>query len=207
MRRSVVIDTDPGIDDAVAILLALASPEFDIAGITTVAGFLCLLTHVVVPAAQLGVLASVGLGFVMIAAVSLAPALMAKLPRAKPRPVPVSARSLDAVRASLLRVTQDVSGTAYRALNSSELGFALAAKTGSADLFGRAARDEDGRVRKHAWVAAYAPPEDPAFALVVFVHDTTATSSHGAVYVAREFLDQPEVRAFLAAAGVAEGER
>lgn len=38
MRRSVVIDTDPGIDDAVAILLALASPEFDVAGITTVAG-------------------------------------------------------------------------------------------------------------------------------------------------------------------------
>ena len=37
-RRKVVIDTDPGIDDAVAILLALKSPEFDVAGITTVAG-------------------------------------------------------------------------------------------------------------------------------------------------------------------------
>lgn len=36
--RKVVIDTDPGIDDAVAILLALKSPEFDVAGITTVAG-------------------------------------------------------------------------------------------------------------------------------------------------------------------------
>jgi purine nucleosidase len=33
-----VIDTDPGIDDAVAILFALSSPVFDIAGITTVAG-------------------------------------------------------------------------------------------------------------------------------------------------------------------------
>lgn len=38
MSRLVVIDTDPGIDDAVAILLALWSPEFDIRGITTVAG-------------------------------------------------------------------------------------------------------------------------------------------------------------------------
>lgn len=37
-RRKVVIDTDPGIDDAVAILLALRSPELDIAGISTVAG-------------------------------------------------------------------------------------------------------------------------------------------------------------------------
>jgi purine nucleosidase/pyrimidine-specific ribonucleoside hydrolase len=33
-----VIDTDPGIDDAIAILFALASPEFSIAGITTVGG-------------------------------------------------------------------------------------------------------------------------------------------------------------------------
>lgn len=36
--RKIIIDTDPGQDDAVAILLALASPELDILGITTVAG-------------------------------------------------------------------------------------------------------------------------------------------------------------------------
>lgn len=36
--RKVIIDTDPGIDDAVAILLALKSAEFDVIGITTVAG-------------------------------------------------------------------------------------------------------------------------------------------------------------------------
>ena len=34
----VVIDTDPGIDDAVAILFALSSPAFEVLGITTVAG-------------------------------------------------------------------------------------------------------------------------------------------------------------------------
>jgi purine nucleosidase/pyrimidine-specific ribonucleoside hydrolase len=33
-----IIDTDPGIDDAIAILLALASPEIRVLGITTVAG-------------------------------------------------------------------------------------------------------------------------------------------------------------------------
>lgn len=33
-----VIDTDPGIDDAVAILFALSSPALDILGVTTVAG-------------------------------------------------------------------------------------------------------------------------------------------------------------------------
>jgi purine nucleosidase len=36
--RATIIDTDPGIDDAVAILAALASPELDVLGITTVAG-------------------------------------------------------------------------------------------------------------------------------------------------------------------------
>ena len=37
-KYNVVIDTDPGIDDAVALLLALNSPELDILGITSVAG-------------------------------------------------------------------------------------------------------------------------------------------------------------------------
>lgn len=38
MARPIIIDTDPGQDDAVAILLALASPELDLLGLTTVAG-------------------------------------------------------------------------------------------------------------------------------------------------------------------------
>ncbi|MGQ3210337.1 nucleoside hydrolase [Shinella sp.] len=36
--RKIIIDTDPGQDDAAAIMLALGSPELDILGITTVAG-------------------------------------------------------------------------------------------------------------------------------------------------------------------------
>lgn len=38
MPRPIIIDTDPGIDDAVAILLALASPELDVLGLVAVAG-------------------------------------------------------------------------------------------------------------------------------------------------------------------------
>jgi purine nucleosidase/pyrimidine-specific ribonucleoside hydrolase len=41
-RPRVLIDTDPGVDDAVAILLALASPEIDVVAITTVAGNVAL---------------------------------------------------------------------------------------------------------------------------------------------------------------------
>ena len=37
-RHRIVIDTDPGVDDAAAIWLALASPEIEVLGITVVAG-------------------------------------------------------------------------------------------------------------------------------------------------------------------------
>jgi inosine-uridine nucleoside N-ribohydrolase len=36
--QKIIIDTDPGIDDALAIFLALASPELDVVGLTTVFG-------------------------------------------------------------------------------------------------------------------------------------------------------------------------
>ena len=38
MTVPVIIDTDPGIDDAIAIALAAASPELEIIGVTTVSG-------------------------------------------------------------------------------------------------------------------------------------------------------------------------
>ena len=40
MRRTaqIVVDTDPGVDDAVAILMLLSDPRFDIVGMTTTAG-------------------------------------------------------------------------------------------------------------------------------------------------------------------------
>jgi uridine nucleosidase len=38
MARQIIIDTDPGVDDAMAIFLALASPELDVIGLTTIFG-------------------------------------------------------------------------------------------------------------------------------------------------------------------------
>lgn len=38
MTRAIIIDTDPGIDDAIAILLALAAAEFEVLGLVAVAG-------------------------------------------------------------------------------------------------------------------------------------------------------------------------
>ena len=38
MATRIILDTDPGHDDAIALLLALASPELELLGLTTVAG-------------------------------------------------------------------------------------------------------------------------------------------------------------------------
>ena len=38
MKRKIIIDTDPGVDDTMAILLALKSPELDLIGLTTIFG-------------------------------------------------------------------------------------------------------------------------------------------------------------------------
>jgi inosine-uridine nucleoside N-ribohydrolase len=38
VTTKIVLDTDPGHDDAIALLLALASPELDVLGVTTVSG-------------------------------------------------------------------------------------------------------------------------------------------------------------------------
>lgn len=38
MARKIIIDTDPGVDDALAIFLALSCPEIDVVGLTTIFG-------------------------------------------------------------------------------------------------------------------------------------------------------------------------
>jgi cell division protein FtsI/penicillin-binding protein 2 len=99
------------------------------------------------------------------------------------------------VRAALVDVAETVGGTAYDALNEREVGIRMAAKTGSADLTATAQMSPDGvqRVRKHTWVSGWLPAERPLAVLVVFVQDTLQTSSHTAIWVARQFLRRPEV--------------
>ncbi len=125
-----------------------------------------------------------------------------ELPPAAASELELSERSLEFVREALERVASDAHGTAHTALAPDVLGIPLAVKTGSADLTSR--EDADGRrkVQKHTWVGGWIPPEDPRCVFVVFEHDTSATSSHGAVYLARQFLRQPEVLRWLAQAGV-----
>ncbi len=53
-------------------------------GITTIAGMLCLLTHIIIPAEQMGVLAAVGVGYALIGSLLFIPAMLSILPKSKP---------------------------------------------------------------------------------------------------------------------------
>ncbi len=116
--------------------------------------------------------------------------------------LPYSEQNLDIVRKAMWGVCNDREGSAYDVLSVSDLGFAMAAKTGSADLESRQNADGESVVSKHTWLAGWAPAEDPQIVFCMFVYDTIATSSHSSVYVAQQLFRDPDVRAFLEARGV-----
>ena len=97
---------------------------------------------------------------------------------------------------AMFDVAASSEGSAHRALSREELGFAMAVKTGSADV--TAATDASNRVVKHTWVSGWFPAEKPIAILVVFEYRTTQTSSHSAVWLARQFLKRPAVEAWIA---------
>jgi cell division protein FtsI/penicillin-binding protein 2 len=55
---------------------------------------------------------------------------------------------------------------------------------------------EAKKLRKHTWVAGWFPVEAPRAVLVVYLHDVSETSSHTAVFVAAQFLEQAAVKKF-----------
>jgi len=119
-------------------------------------------------------------------------------------PIELDPAALEFVRDALRQVVNsDDAQRTGRVLGREHLGYDVAAKTGSADLAtGKRLLHDVLRVPKHTWVAGWAPARDPELVFVVFVHDTLATASHGAVYLARELLRQPEVLVHLREAGV-----
>ncbi|MDG1051630.1 MAG: penicillin-binding transpeptidase domain-containing protein, partial [Planctomycetota bacterium] len=119
----------------------------------------------------------------------------------------IAPRHLATVHAALSRVVTEGFGK-ERGLLAHQLGFTLAAKTGSADYrrgmvppsnFPDApSADFEKGMRKHTWLAGWFPAEAPRFVITVYVHDTSATASHSAAYVARKFLRSSAVQQLMA---------
>lgn len=118
--------------------------------------------------------------------------------------IPLSRESLEVVRAAMRGVVERGSASG-KGLSAEELGFTLAAKTGSADYrtmsdaYRAQLRLLDGsrpEMRKHAWFVGYFPYEDPLAVVVVYCHDVGVTSAHSAVHLAAQFLKSPAVQAY-----------
>jgi hydrophobe/amphiphile efflux-3 (HAE3) family protein len=70
-------------DLAKGIFQSLSKPIL-LAGLTTIAGMLCLFGHIIIPARQLGILASFGIVFALSASLFFIPAVVSFLPKGKP---------------------------------------------------------------------------------------------------------------------------
>jgi penicillin-binding protein 2 len=167
-----------------------------------------------------------GLGFIEATPMQVARAtaglLTGKLPelridrRIGDAPTPHAARDLGLspatqayIRDALVAtITHEKGGTAYdKGLDRASLGFSFACKTGTADTqpFKKTPELtpadrfalEQGKMRKHAWIAGWFPVDDPKAVLVVYLHDVSETASHTAVYVASQFLRSAAVKKFL----------
>ena len=125
------------------------------------------------------------------------------------RALGLSDASLALVRSAMEGVVADPEGSAHgKGLDARTLGFTVAAKTGSADYAAiRKSLDasdvemelaSEGRVRKHTWVAGWFPADRPRAVFVIYLHDLLYTSSHTAVHVAAQFLQEEAVKSWLA---------
>jgi len=128
--------------------------------------------------------------------------------------LPIDDVHLVRIRSALHAVVHDTKGSAHdKGISPEDIGVMIAGKTGSADYREIPAGTSelpplpDGEpredyMRKHTWFAGYLPSNAPRFVLVVFMHDTAATASHSATYIAGQFLRLPEVKFYLEREGL-----
>lgn len=103
-------------------IIALTRPILA-TGFTTMAGLLSLLSHLIIPAKQMGVLAACGVAFAMVGSLAFIPAVLAVLPRAKP--IAVATGSPDASNSMLERTLSSLGRGVARHPRPILLGFVL----------------------------------------------------------------------------------
>ncbi|MBX2797046.1 MAG: MMPL family transporter [Myxococcales bacterium] len=115
------------------VVLLDLGPPVAAAGITTMAGLLCLTTHIVVPGRQLGVLAAAGVGFALLCSLFFIPAVLAVMPVPKPLASLADESGPRGLERLLERVARMVAGNPWRVIAAVAL-FSLGSATGFAWL-------------------------------------------------------------------------
>ncbi|MDD4645528.1 MAG: MMPL family transporter [Bacteroidales bacterium] len=85
-RYQEILKREPGISRSglMAELSAALSRPILLCALTTIAGVLALLTHIIVPAREVGVLSAIGISWALILSLTYIPAMLGILPRSKP---------------------------------------------------------------------------------------------------------------------------
>ncbi len=89
------------------MVISLGKPIL-IAGLTTMAGMLCMLGHILIPAWQMGILAAIGIAIALLASLLLVPAISSLLPKPKPIATPANTRSNSGLVNKLLILVENL---------------------------------------------------------------------------------------------------
>lgn len=89
------------------MLTSLGKPIL-IAGLTTIAGMLCMLGHILIPAWQMGILAAIGIAVALLSSLLLIPAISSLLPKPKPLATPANTESNKGLVKKLLNTIGDL---------------------------------------------------------------------------------------------------
>jgi len=118
--------------------------------------------------------------------------------------LPFPPEHIEIVRAAMQSVANDVGGTAYAASQLKLGPITMAGKTGSAQVrsYGAGGRNTDNlewRFRDHALFVAFAPADDPRYAISVIVqhglHGGSASAPRAREIMRVALLKDPEIRA------------
>jgi len=116
-------------DLAQEVFLNLSRPVV-LTGLTTIAGILCLMGHIIIPARQLGILSALGIVFALASSLLFIPAVLSLLPKAKPVLRSDSAPGKQRVLERLLGLMGKLVVTHPRLVIVFSLGFALVVSVG-----------------------------------------------------------------------------
>jgi predicted RND superfamily exporter protein len=111
-------------DIAKNIFSSLSKPVL-LTGLTTIAGMLCLLSHSIIPAQQIGILASSGIVYALAASLLFIPAVSSLLPKAKPVIRASNSREKKPILERLLLFFSNTVSSRPKAIVAGALFFAL----------------------------------------------------------------------------------
>ncbi len=128
MARYQEVNTGTGTltkEDLAGVLFQKLSRPVLVTGLTTIAGVLGLLSHIMIPAKELGIIAAIGIGYSLLLSLIYIPSVLSFLPKAKPVKIP-GAEGETGGNSLLFRLGSVVAGQPEKILLATAVLFVIA---------------------------------------------------------------------------------